>query len=83
MHHRKDKSGLHTALDEAGQTENSFTYLVFLQHHKIEMFDPLFRVFSHPLDKRRIRNDVANILVNECIPFIGSGSERTTCTLIL
>jgi hypothetical protein len=42
------------------------------------MLDALFRIFSHALDKRRIRNDVANILVNERIPFVMSMPERTT-----
>jgi hypothetical protein len=42
------------------------------------MLDALFRIFSHTLDKRRIRDDVANILVNERIPFVMSMSERTT-----
>jgi len=41
------------------------------------MLDALFRIFSHTLDKRRIRNDVANILVNERIPFVMSMPERT------
>ncbi len=59
------------------RTKGRFTHLVLLQHHKVEMLDALFRIFPHPLDKRRIRNDVANILVNECIPFVVSMSERT------
>jgi hypothetical protein len=32
------------------------------------MLDALFRIFSHPLHERRVRNDVANVLVNERIP---------------
>src|SRR5712675_736912 len=39
------------------------------------MLDALFCVFSHPLDKRRIRNDIANVFVNECVPVAVSGSE--------
>lgn len=42
------------------------------------MFDALFRIFSHTFDKRWIRNDVTNILVNERVPLVMSMSEQTT-----
>jgi hypothetical protein len=48
--------------------EGCTTHLVLLQHHKVEMLDALFRVFSHALHKGRIRNDVTDVFVNERIP---------------
>ena len=59
------------------RTKGLISHLILLQHHKVEMLDALFRIFSHTLDKRRIRDDVTNILVNERIPFVMSRSERT------
>jgi hypothetical protein len=62
------------------------THLVLLQHHKIEMLDALFPILPHPLDKCRIRNDVANVFVNERIPVVSptscmrqSPSQTKTC----
>jgi hypothetical protein len=50
------------------------------------MLDALLPVLPHPLDKSRIRNDVANIFVNERVPVIPptscmrqSASKTKTC----
>jgi len=44
------------------------THLVLLQHHKIKMLDSLLRILPHPLDERRIRNDVTDVFIDERIP---------------
>ena len=33
------------------------------------MLDALLRILPHPLDKRRIRNDVADIFIDERVPY--------------
>ena len=43
------------------------TYLVLLQHHKIEMSDALLRVLPHSLSKGRLADNVTNVLVNKRI----------------
>ena len=55
------------AHQQAGEKDPT-THLVLLQHHKVEMLDALFRVFSHALHEGRIRNDVTDVFVNERIP---------------
>jgi hypothetical protein len=41
------------------------TYFIFLQHHKVEVFDPFFAILTHTLHEGRVANDIADILVNE------------------
>jgi hypothetical protein len=52
----------------SGNRVNHATHLVLLQHHKVKMLDALLRILSHPLDKRRIRNDIADIFIYERVP---------------
>jgi len=47
------------------------------------MLDALFRVFSHALHERRIRNDVTDVFVNERIPVAIRVSVETGPHVIL
>jgi hypothetical protein len=50
------------------------------------MLNALFRILPHPLDKRRIRNDIADVFVDERVPGAPTSinaAPRTTTTRTL
>jgi hypothetical protein len=51
-----------------GNRVDHATHLVLLQHHKVKMLDALLRILPHPLNERRIRNDIADIFIYERVP---------------
>lgn len=48
--------------------EGGETYLIFLQHHEVEVLDPFFRILTHTLHKGRVADDVTDIFINEGVP---------------
>lgn len=44
------------------------SHLVLLQHHEVEMFDPLSRILSHTFHEGRMTNHVADIFVYKGVP---------------
>ena len=67
------------------QKGNEDTHLLFLEHHKVEMPDPLVCIELYSFPKRLLRNDLADILVDQTsseVPismtrFLKDSSERT------
>lgn len=52
------------------------SYLVFLKHHEVEVTDALFCVLPHSFEEGWLADDVANILVDECIPILSVSADR-------
>ena len=43
------------------------THLVLLQHHEVEMSDALLRILSHTLHESRVTDNIAYVLIDECV----------------
>ena len=72
LHKRNDEKGRGTMSKKEGHV----AYLVLLQHHEVEMSDSLLRILSHTLHESRVTDNIAHVLIDECIP-IPSLRSRT------
>lgn len=59
-------------VSKGGAVKLEIAHLVFLQHHEIEMLNPLFCILTHAFLERSGVNNVSNILVYEGIPAKGN-----------
>jgi hypothetical protein len=53
-------------------------HLIFLEHHKVEVLDPLLGIVAHTLHERGMANDITNIFIDELIP-VTDVSYRNLC----
>ena len=64
-----------TGLAPIEKRAETVTHLILLEHHEVEMLDPLFSIISHPFFHGRRTKDVPNVFINKCIPI---GREEKT-----